>query len=150
MNKLLLRLIGLIFMFFICFSCNVQKDNDDYLHLSKLDLLIDSIPNQVSDSLKAMSVNDFSRENRAYYNLLKTISDDKTYFNFTNDSLINNVVDYYQTQDPKNKNYIRSLIYQGVVRTRMGVYDSTVFEPLKEANLIFKQQINLDPSTWNY
>lgn len=132
-------------MFFIFFSCNVQRDNEDFRHLTELDALIDSIPNEVSDSLRALHDNDFSRENRTYYNLLKTITDDKTYFNFTSDSLINNVVSYYQSHDPKNTNYLRSLIYQGVVRMRMGVIDSTAFEPLKEANNIFKEQINPDP-----
>lgn len=146
MYKFSFRLIGLIIMLFICFSCNVQRDNEDSLHLTELDAMIDSIPNQVSDSLKAMSENDFSRENKAYYNLLSTITDDKTYVNFTNDSLINNVVDYYQSHDPKNNNYLRSLIYQGVVRMRMGVIDSTAFEPLKAADYIFQQQINPDPS----
>jgi len=114
--------------------------------LETWDALIDTLPSQISDSLKKLDVNQLSRQNRAYYHLLKVISDDKTYVNFSSDSLINTVSDYYRTHDPKNKNYIRALAYQGIVRTRMGVKDSTVFEPLKEAEKLFQSMVPPDPS----
>ncbi|MDD4698504.1 MAG: hypothetical protein PHR52_13375, partial [Fermentimonas sp.] len=79
--------------------------------------MIDSKPRLVSDSLKTLEVEKLNRTNRAYYNLLKVITDDKTYVNFTNDSLINSVTYYYKSHDPKNPNLIRSLAYQGIVRT---------------------------------
>ena len=119
-------------------SCNKVNDRDVFQHLTELDAQLDTQPRQVSDSLKTLDVNEFSRSNRVYYNLLKVISDDKTYANFTSDSLINAVNDYYRLHDRKNRNYIRSLAYQGIIRTRMGVKDSTVFEPLKEANRLFQ------------
>jgi hypothetical protein len=114
--------------------------------LTALDAAIDLAPGRVSDSLKSLSYNSLSRSNKAYYNLLKVISDDKTYVNFTSDSLINTVSEYYRLHDRKNRNYIRSLAYQGIVRTRMGIKDSTVFEPLKEADRLFQSMELPDPS----
>jgi hypothetical protein len=127
-------------------SCDNGSDKAMLQRLTTWDAMIDSLPAQISDSLKTLDVNQLSRTNRTYYHLLKVIADDKTYVNFTSDSLINSVSDYYRTHDPKNKNYIRALAYQGIVRTRMGVKDSTVFEPLKEADRLFQSMVPPDPS----
>jgi len=127
-------------------SCDNGSDKAMFQRLKTWDAVIDSLPAQISDSLKTLDVNQLSRSNKAYYHLLKVIADDKTYVNFTSDSLINSVSDYYRTHDPKSKNYIRALAYQGIVRTRMGVKDSTVFEPLKEADRLFQSMVPPDPS----
>jgi hypothetical protein len=108
--------------------------------------MIDSKPRLVSDSLKTLEVENLNRSNRAYYNLLKVITDDKTYVNFTNDSLINSVTYYYKSHDPKNPNLIRSLAYQGIVRTRLGIRDSTVYEPLREASRLLNSSPQPNPS----
>jgi tetratricopeptide (TPR) repeat protein len=110
------------------------------------DSMLDEYPQRVSDSLRSIDREELSRGGRAYYDLLKVISDDKTYVNFTSDSLISTVSDYYRSHEPKNRNYIRALAYQGIVRTRMGVKDSTVFEPLKEADRLFQSMVPPDPS----
>ncbi|MCE5179707.1 MAG: hypothetical protein LLF81_11270 [Porphyromonadaceae bacterium] len=127
-------------------SCNNENDEKVFRRLITWDAVIDKFPEQISDSLKILDVNELSRANRAYYNLLKVISDDKTYVNFTSDSLISTVNNYYRTHDKKNRNYIRALAYQGIVRTRMGIKDSTVFEPLKEADRLFHSTKLRDPS----
>ncbi|MCE5204921.1 MAG: hypothetical protein LLF80_02280 [Porphyromonadaceae bacterium] len=108
--------------------------------------MIDRAPGKVLDSLKSIDYTSLSRSNKAYYNLLKVISDDKTYVNFTSDSLINTVSNYYRVHDRENRNYIRALAYQGIVRTRMGVKDSTVFEPLKEADRLLHSTKVSDPT----
>ncbi|HBH13367.1 MAG TPA: hypothetical protein DDX29_09680, partial [Clostridiales bacterium] len=110
------------------------------------DSMLDEFPQRVSDSLRSIDREELSRGGRAYYDLLKVISDDKTYVNFTSDSLISTVSGYYRTHEPKNRNYIRALAYEGIVRTRMGVKDSTVFEPLKEADRLFQSMVPPDPS----
>jgi tetratricopeptide (TPR) repeat protein len=127
-------------------SCDNGRDKAVFQRLKTWDAVIDSLPAQISDSLKMLDVNQLSRTNRAYYHLLKVISDDKTYVNFTSDSLINSVTNYYRNHEPDGKNFIRSLAYQGIVRTRMGVKDSTVFEPLKEADRLFQSMVPPDPS----
>lgn len=121
----------------ILFSCHPGGDRALLTKLSGWDMILDKDPQAVSDSLQTIDADKLSRSNRAYYNLLKVISDDKTYYDFTGDSLIQKVVNYYQQHDPESDLYIRALIYQGIVRTRMGIADSTVFEPLKKAEDIF-------------
>ena len=141
------------FSFCICLvicvvvACNRNEDKATHRRLSQWDAVLDSIPRQVADSLRLLDPHKLSRENRAYHNLLKVISDDKNYVDFTSDSLINATVAYYQRHRPTNENYMRALAYQGIVRTRMGINDTTVFEPLKEADRQFKQQLNPSPST---
>lgn len=127
-------------------SCHGRENKEIHILLSRWDTLLDNEPRAISDSLKTIDPSDLSRENRAYYNLLKTISDDKTYFDFKNDSLINKVVDYYHLHDQYGNNYIRALTYKGIVRTRMGITDSTVYEPLKKADNIFHTQKDPNPS----
>lgn len=77
-----------------------------------------------------------SHNTRMYYSLLRVIADDKTYVNFKSDSLINAIVHYYSKRN-NNEKTIRALVYQGIVRTRMGISDSTVYEPLKKAYLLY-------------
>lgn len=140
-------IISFLIVILLVSSCSKKaEDMKTFMTLSYWDSIIDSIPQIVSDSLKTIEVDDLNRSNRAYYNLLKVISDDKTYVNFTSDSLINTITNYYQTHDPKNPNLIRSLAYQGIVRTRLGVRDSTVYEPLREADRLLNLMSEPDPS----
>jgi tetratricopeptide (TPR) repeat protein len=135
-----------LIVFLFATSCNKENDKEVLQRLIELDAEIDMHPQQVSDSMKRLDVNHLSRSNRAYYGLLKVISDDKTYVKFTSDSLINAVSDYYRLHDRRNSNYIRALAYQGIVRTRMGIKDSTVFEPLKEADRLLSSLSPPNPS----
>lgn len=130
----------------VCNSCSDKVNERVYQQLQQWDRLVDHIPQQVSDSLKRVDPDDLDRSNKAYYGLLKVISDDKTYVNFTSDSLISSVTDYYRYHDPKNRNLIRALAYQGIVRTRVGVRDSTVYEPLREAGKLLNLMPEPDPS----
>ena len=140
--KVLTLLIALI----LCSSCSERGDKSAKERLSGWDAMLDTAPQRVSDSLEAMERERLSRSGKAYYDLLKVISDDKTYVNFSSDSLINTVSDYYRTHEPKERNYIRALAYQGIVRTRMGVNDSTVYEPLREADKLIQSNFSPDPS----
>lgn len=121
----------------ICNSCKNKSDKQVFQRLSQWDNMVDSFPERISDSLKIINPDNLNRADKAYYGLLKVISDDKNYVNFTSDSLINAVSDYYRHADPNNRNYIRALAYQGIIRTRIGVKDSTAYEPLKEAGKYF-------------
>ena len=144
--KLIKFLILLSTIILYLASCNQDNNIKMERRLNSLDVVMDSLPYQVSDSLKTIDIDDLSRSNQVYYNLLKVISDDKTYVNFTSDSLINSVVYYYNNYTSDNRNLIRSLAYQGIVRTRMGVRDSTVYEPLREADKLLEIMTPPDPS----
>lgn len=130
--------LGLFIVVFIAFSGCRQKQNDaDTLKLAKLDSLLTTQPELVSDSLQCIDFGKFSTYNKAYYQLIDIITKDKNYFNFTSDSLISHTVDQmskYRKTQPRH--YARALIYQGVVRYRMQIADSTAYLPLKDAAII--------------
>ncbi len=132
--------------FIAAISCTDRTGEHVRQRLTRWDSMMDSMPQRVVDSLRLLQDVNMSRSNKAYYNLLKVIADDKTYVNFTSDSLIVSVTDYYRNHDPRNRNHIRSLAYQGIVRTRMGVKDSTVYDPLREADRLLKSMSPPDPS----
>ena len=142
--------VSVIIFFTVCLfilnSCGNKTEERLERRLIQWDGMVDAAPQSVSDSLELLKNMNMSRSNRAYYNLLKVISDDKTYVNFTSDSLIVSVTDYYRIHDPKSRNHIRSLAYQGIVRTRMGVKDSTVYDPLREADGLLRSMPQPDPS----
>ncbi|HHT34807.1 MAG TPA: hypothetical protein GX018_07250 [Bacteroidales bacterium] len=115
--------------------------------MQRWDALLLEHPGQVSDSLQSISLKDLSRADKAYFGLLKTISDDKTYIDFTSDSLISEVEQYYNDHDRTSFYHIRSLLYQAIVRYRMGISDSTVMTPLKDAEKYFHYQQEQSPET---
>lgn len=136
----------LTILILIAVSCNKMGDGEMLARLNVWDAMLDHDAQRVADSLKTIDREELSRAGRAYYDLLKVISDDKTYVNFTNDSLINAVSEYYRKTEPENTNFIRALAYQGIVRTRMGVKDSTVYEPLREADQLLATHPAPNPS----
>ena len=127
-------------------ACNRQQTEADWKHLNKLDSLLAVQPEATADSLKQIHPTRLSHFNRGYYQLLKVIAQDKTYYNFTSDSLIDatvHILSRHKRAYPRT--YARSLLYQGLVRYRMGVTDSTAYEPIKEAaDLLEVKKIN-DP-----
>lgn len=134
-NQKIIWVLCLLFCFF--FSCNKEEERHTYIRLQQWDNQLEQDPETILDSLEMLDPKQLSSANNAYYGLLKTIADDKTYAEFTSDSLIGEVVRYYHRYLPETNNHIRSLIYQSVVRYRMGISDSTVLIPLKEAGKIF-------------
>jgi hypothetical protein len=139
--------ISVAFIAIVLFiACNGRENNEIRKMLARWDTLLEKEPSAISDSLNRIDPGTLSRENHAYYSLLKTIADDKTYYEFKSDSLISKAVDFYHLHEPYGNNYIRALTYQGIVRTRMGITDSTVYEPLKKAENIYHANNNPDLS----
>lgn len=132
--------LSLFFVIFISLSaCRQEKDNTETARLAQLDNLLSLQPEAVLDSLKQINPTQLNTYNKAYYQLLEVIAKDKTYFEFSSDSLINSTVDVLSTYRSKQTNiYARSLMYQGIVRYRMNITDSTVYQPLKEAKTLFQ------------
>ena len=90
-----------LILYVILIFCNSCSDRDDASvkeRLSKWDTMLDTAPQRVSDSLKVIEREGLSRSNKAYYDLLKVISDDKTFVNFSSDSLINVVSNFYNPE----------------------------------------------------
>ena len=126
-------------------ACHGKRDEAMLLRLQQWDKALDDNPEAIIDSLRQTDPADLSRANKAYYGLLKTIADDKTHAGFTSDSLINETERQLRRHQRGSELHMRSLIYQGIVRYRMGATDSTVFVPLKEAERIFMNHADQDP-----
>ena len=142
-RKLLYILAATVTLLFT--SCNRQRNEADMALLKKADSLLSIHPEAATDSLKTFSNRKLSRFNRGYYQLLEVIALDKNYYNFTSDSLISTAekkLSGYKGKDPHT--YARSLMYLGLVRYRMGVTDSTAYQPLKEATEYFNNITNTD------
>ncbi|VBB48190.1 hypothetical protein TRIP_D440208 [uncultured Paludibacter sp.] len=132
-------LIGISLLF--SFSCNKkEKEKDKNLrYLNMLDSIVSAKPEAVLDSLKKIDVHTLSKYDRAYYDLLTVIASDKSFIDFTSDSAINEIVStlsHYRIHHPRQ--YARALMYQGLVRYRMGVIDNTAYQPIKDAVTIFE------------
>ncbi len=128
-------------------SCRREHDRLVYIRLQQWDSLLEEQPEAIRDSLRQLNPEELSRTNRAYHGLLKTIADDKTYTGFASDSLIHSVERYYNRHGNGTGAHIRSLVYRGIVRYRMGITDSTAFAPLKEAEQLYLKQKRSNSST---
>ena len=134
--------LSVIFLFL---SCGEERNDPIYTRLQQWDTLLSAHPEAVQDSLQTIDPEHLSHAQNAYYGLLKTISDDKTYIDFTSDSLINEVEQYYNIHERAQIHHVRSLLYLAIVRYRMGISDSTVMTPLKEAENYFHHQQDQSP-----
>lgn len=131
------NLLLLIYLVFLLESCHVESNQTITVRLQKWDEMLDNNPEAVKDSLMQINPVSLSRFNRAYYGLLKTIADDKNYISFDNDSLISETKKQLENTQKGSELHIRSLIYQGIVRYRIGITDSTAFISLKEAEQLY-------------
>lgn len=131
--------ISLLFIA-VLFSCNRVENEAIAARLAQWDEVAEKQPRAIQDSLATLNPKKLSHANHARYGLLKTIADDKTYSPFTSDSMINQVVHYFGRHGKGGDHHIRSLVYQGIVRYRMGITNSTVFTPLKEAEQLYMKQ----------
>lgn len=127
-------------------GCNYIKNQKDYDYLIAIDSLLAKQPEQALHQLNKIDYNSFNKYNKSYYYLIETIALDKTYFQFTSDSIINEVVKSLQDIDENlSFNLARAYMYQGIVRYRLGATDSTAFTPLKQADEVFSKISKPDP-----
>ena len=84
-------------------SCNDPKPVTETLH--RAEALMNEYPDSVWTLLNTISPDEMGQNrNRAFYALLYTQAQDKTYRDETNDSLISIAVDYYRdTDDVRHK-----------------------------------------------
>ena len=131
---------------FFLVACHKQENERMHAKLTRWDVLLDECPEAIIDSLELINAKQLDARNRAYYGLLKTIAEDKSFSDFTSDSLIANTVRYYDHHEIGSENYIRSLVYRGIVLMRIGVTDSTVYVPLICAKELFDKSKKQNPS----
>lgn len=131
-KNLLLVLISILI-----YSCSDKGVTaSDSAILKGLDSILSIKPKIALDSLRALNPNELSVENESYYNLLQTIAMDKNSLDFANDSLIQNVAEWYSNTNDYY-NYYRSISYWGVVRYSMNRNDTLSFNLFKKAEALF-------------
>ena len=134
-----------LFVVLVLVGCNSKRQQGYTTLLDLLDSLVEIQPRQVLDSLEELQLRKLSRFNSAYTHVLQTIAEDKTYTEFTSDSLMAAsaaTLKRYKNKAPRV--YARSLMYLGLVRYRMGITDSTAYQPLKEASILFEGMTSPD------
>lgn len=146
MERNLKTVLILFIVLWVPFSCNKEDERQIYIRMQQWDDRLEQYPEAVLDSLRELGPGQLSPANRAYHGLLKTIADDKAYTEFTSDSLISEVVRYYGKYRPGTDDHIRSLIYQSVVRCRMGISDTTAYKSLKKAGQLFTASESQNPA----
>ncbi|MDD2290426.1 MAG: hypothetical protein PHT35_08160 [Bacteroidales bacterium] len=136
-----LILLGLLLLV----SCNTAlRQNAMQIRLANLDSLLNQMPRVVLDSLEQMDVSEHPGEVQSYYNLLLTIARDKSYVDFTDDSIISLATDWYRNgRDPEK--LARSLIYLGIVRYSLNPMDTLPYLHLKEAEELMNIHALEDP-----
>ena len=113
-------------------ACNDKQNLLVYDSLRAIDNIIEPNPETAQDSLFLINLAELNPANKAYYHLLSTIVAAKLYRPFENDLVISEVADYYSKQ-PLSANYIRALLYLGLVRSEIGISDTIVYHTLKRA-----------------
>ena len=105
--------IFLLLILVALMSCNDPKPITDTLH--RAETLMNEYPDSVWTLLNTISPDEMGQNrNRAFYALLYTQAQDKTYRDETNDSLISIAVDYYRNTDDVRRKFL-SYYYKGRV-----------------------------------
>lgn len=145
MEKVSAFVLSIVLMVMV--ACNDKRNRAIYNRLSQWDSISMQSPRAINDSLMLLDPHKLSCANRAYYGLLQTIAEDRSFIDFTSDSLINSVCNYYHQHNPLSNNHIRALICKSIVRMHMGITDSTAFAPLKKADKLYRRIKNPDIDT---
>lgn len=127
------------------FACSRGRNEK----LEEIDALCDSHPRLAMLMLDSIDYNHFSSADRHRFDLLSIKSRDKAYVRHTSDSLILDVIDYYQSHQ-KSGLYPEALYYGGRVYSDIGDLPTalTYFQkaidviPDNKENLRFKSIVN--------
>lgn len=122
-------------------GCHRERNARHFATLTRLDSIAEINPNVVADSLKELDTRRMSSYNRGYYRLVDAVVKDKNYYAFTSDSLIRDAVRLLARKKEEHPlPYARALMYSGIVRYRMGITDSTAYNPLKDALAVMEEK----------
>lgn len=118
-------------------GCIDQYQKDLSTKLLKYDKNLVTEPNSVLDSLANINPDTLSKQNRAYYTLIKTIAQDNTSYQFESDSAILTAVKWFRKSKEYEK-FARSLLYHGIVKYRINPADTTIYPILKQSDSIIQ------------
>lgn len=102
--------------------------------LVEMDSMAYSYPRYVLSHIDSIKRENLSDYNKRYATFIKILAGSKVGETFADVALIDTIVEEFRPQ--KNKypqNYMRSLVYQGVIRFKNGQSDNRAYDPIKEA-----------------
>ncbi|MGC3979464.1 MAG: hypothetical protein QM751_15320 [Paludibacteraceae bacterium] len=115
-------------------SCNDNQHKNYTSKLIQLDSAAYKYPRFVLSRIDSFNNDDLNDYDKHYKELIKIIAEDKMGCKFESDTTINKITDYFSRQSKHlPQNYMRSLMYQGVIRFQRGISDNKAYEPIKEA-----------------
>ena len=120
---------ALSFILLFCLLIHLSSCKNTPTHIPELEA-VDSLLNiqengEALMKLKEFNADDFSIDDKAYYDLLLAMAKYKNYCQFNNDSAINAAVNHYKkTNQPAL--YVRALIAKGCVNEELGDLDKAV------------------------
>ncbi|MBD5378502.1 MAG: tetratricopeptide repeat protein [Bacteroides sp.] len=103
-------------------SCCGKSDNR--LRLESINAIAETDGRQALAMLDSVKDLDYSKKERAYFNLLTIKSRDKAYIDHQNDSLIKEVLEYYEKNE--GEDYAEALYYGGRVYSDLGNYPTSL------------------------
>lgn len=120
--KLITIVIVLSLLQLTFISCNNNPTDKQLIRISQT---IETAPKQALKELDSIDVARLNNTNKHYYNLLKIKASDKAYIKHSSDSLINTVVNYYESHSNNNL-YPEALYYAGRVYCDLGDYPTAL------------------------
>lgn len=129
------HLAALFFWMMIPFTaCHSRQTSGVTARLTEMDSMAYQYPKYVVNHIDSLNKKEMTDYDKSYLELIKIIAADKLGNKFRADSTINAVVEEF-SHTPKHfpQNYMRALMYQGIVRYQSGISDNKAYEPIKEA-----------------
>lgn len=128
-------LFGTIAALVVSFAaCNSIPARHIHAGLVEMDSMSYKYPKYVYNNIDSLKNEKLSDYEKYYAELIKIIASDKMGQKLDADTLIDDIVTVLRTKRSVfPKNYMRALVYQGVIRFQAGVSDNKAYEPIKEA-----------------
>ncbi|MDE5858667.1 MAG: hypothetical protein K2H32_09990, partial [Muribaculaceae bacterium] len=110
----------IIYSLFLLLLLSGCGKSDSRLYLESINTVIETDPRLSISKLDSIKDCEFNNSDRAYFNLLTIKSHDKAYIEHKNDSLIKEVLEYYEKNE--GEDYAEALYYGGRVYSDLGDY----------------------------
>ncbi|MDE6643442.1 MAG: hypothetical protein K2K27_05010 [Muribaculaceae bacterium] len=98
--------------------------SDNRIYLESINSVIETDPRLAISKLDSIKEREFNKSDRAYFNLLTIKSHDKAYIEHKNDSLIKEVLAFYENN--QGADYAEALYYGGRIYSDLGNYPTSL------------------------
>lgn len=129
----ILSLVVVFIMMFLFYSC-LGKEDKNFTELVKMDSLSYKYPRYVFTHIDSLKNDPAADYDKSYQKLIKIAVLNRLGEAFSSDSDVNKIVKIFSKTPRKYpQNYMRALMYQGIIRYQIGVSDNKAYEPIKQS-----------------